>query len=51
MPIAIDLTMETIPTNCYGWAEQTVKEMSSASKYSTCWKNLLPGVAQMKREK
>jgi len=51
MAIAVDLTVETIPSNCSGCAELIVKEMSSASKYSTCWKNLLPGVAQMKREK
>ena len=51
MAISVDLIVETIPTNCSGWAELIVKEMSSASKYSTCWKNLLPGVAQMKREK
>jgi len=31
MPIAVDLIVETIPTNCSGWAEQIVKEMSSAS--------------------
>ncbi|XP_066372461.1 uncharacterized protein [Miscanthus floridulus] len=27
----VDLTVETIPTNCSGWAELIVKEMSSAS--------------------
>jgi len=31
MAIAADLTVETIPTNCSGWAELIVKEMSSAS--------------------
>jgi hypothetical protein len=41
MAIAVDLTVETIPSNCSGWAELIVKKMSSASKYSTCW-NLYP---------
>jgi hypothetical protein len=31
MAIAVDLTVEAIPTNCSGWAELIVKEMSSAS--------------------